>query len=206
MGITFRSAIAAVAVSVITSGCMPLTQVEDSVAQTDTAPSPREHILLVAMTTDDATRRAYENRCDRQLDGVVHVTASHHPFPALEAMNRDTVIEWLKTHPEIDGVAVMQLASLDEMRGQLSTGGVAVRELNVMDQPGLTWNYQPDPSRQLPEHPTALTQNSLYTMPDAALVLTVMARSNIDGKLTSLARSHCKALRRSLLESGWLSR
>lgn len=192
-----------VAVAGLTA-CTPMTYMEESVVQSDLPPRALQSILLVAPASDDSVRRSYENRCDSELDRYAQTVSSHELWPDIADLNRDQVQAWLAEHRDVEGVVVVQLAALEQSRGTLAQGGAATRELQLMAQPGLTWNYQPDPSLALPEHPTALTQASLYVMPEGALSLTMMARTNVDGKLTSLFRSHCDAMIAELVSRGWL--
>lgn len=184
--------------------CTPLTYIEETVEQNPLPAEPLQQVLLIAPAGQDSVRRSYENRCDSELDNHTSVISSHEIWPQLEELNRENVEDWLAENPAVNGVLVIQLAALEQQRGSLAQGGIATRELQLMVQPGLSWNYQPDPGVSLPEHPTVLTQGSLYVMPEAKLALTMMARTNVEGKLTSLFRSHCKTTISELRQLGWL--
>lgn len=186
------------------AACTPLTYIENSVVQDPVPPRPLQNILLIAPAADDSVRRSYENRCDTELSDYAQTMSSHEQWPDIMDLNRENVETWLEANPSIDGIVVVQLAALEQSRGTLSQGGVATRELQLMVQPGLTWNYQPDPTLALPDHPTVLTQSSLYIRPEAKLALTMMARSDVDGKLSSLFRSHCENMIDELETFGWL--
>lgn len=187
------------------SACTPLTYIEETVEQNPIPARSLQHVLLIAPASQDSVRRSYENRCDSELTAYAKVTSSHEIWPELTSLNRVNVEGWLKDHADVDGILVVQLAALEQSRSNLPQGGVATRELQLMTQPGLTWNYQPDPAVALPEHPTVLTQSSLYLMPEGKLALTMMARTNVDGKMTSLFRSHCDSMITELQGLGWLT-
>ena len=188
------------------TGCTPLTYIEETVEQNPVPARALEHVLLISLASQDSVRRSYENRCDTELAHYTTVTSSHEIWPEIVTLKRGNVETWLTEHPDVDGVLVVQLAALEQSQSTLPQGGLATRELQLMNQPGLTWNYQPDPEDTLPAHPTVLTQTSLYVRPEAKLALTIMSRSNVGEKLTSLFRSHCETMIDELQDRNWLAR
>ena len=196
------------ACAAVSAACTPLTQVEDVTEQNALPARPLQTVLLIGVTGDDATRRRYENRCqeafaDMAMDAP-RVISSHEIFPDGNSLTRDTVMAWLDSNDQVEGVLVMQLAAIMQQQSSLQAGGVSERYGLNLAQPGLTWNYQPDPSTTLPDHQSALTQSTLYVRPDHKIALTVMARTDIHEKLTRMADSHCDALRSTLAARGWL--
>lgn len=204
-----KTAVPTLLLAALLSACAPLTQVQDVTPQSDATPRALETLMLIGVTGDDAVRRAYEAKCSDSLDAAAggypkRMIQSHEVFPDGDSLTRENVIRWLDSNDQVDGILVLQLAALTSQAGSLNPGGTVERFGVNLYQPGLTWNYQADPSEQLPDHQSALSQATLYVRPEQQIALTIMTSTNVDQNIGRMAESHCGELRKVLLEQGWL--
>lgn len=192
------------ATALLASACTPTSDIVNSWEPDSRQPTPANHLMIMAVTTDNKARKRYENACEKVFAGAVaKVTVSHDVFSQWKSVNRDSVRREIDARG-VDALITTQLAGTQQATASLPEKDMFDRNAIHFYRPAVSYNYRPELDK-VPQHPVYLALSNYYQVDREALVWTAMTQTPGGLEPQEVARSQCRALLQGMRQRGYLN-